>query len=37
METMYRFIEAIDGENGLKLIPYRIGQCLKLFCLRFIN
>lgn len=30
---LYRMIEALDGEKGFKLIPYRIGQYLKMWIL----
>lgn len=33
---LYRLIELIDGEKGLQLIPYRIGQKVKMFLLIYI-
>lgn len=31
--SLYRLIEHINGEKGLKLIPYSMGQKIKLFLL----
>ena len=28
--TLYRLIEHLDGEKGLKLIPYRLAEYLKV-------
>ena len=36
-EIMYRIIEKIDGEKGKRIISYRIGQKLKMLCLRYIK
>lgn len=34
--TIYRVCEAIDGERGLKILPYRIAQRIKLYCMLYI-
>lgn len=34
---LYRIIEWIDGEKGLKLIDYGIAQKIKLQALKYIN
>ena len=31
---IYRFIEQIDGEKGIRFIPYKMAQKIKNFCLR---
>lgn len=31
--NFYRLIEQIDGEKGLRLIPYVLGQRIKMFLL----
>jgi len=33
----YRILELIDGEKGPSLIPYKLAQSIKLFCLKFIH
>lgn len=37
MEIFYRLVEWIDGEKGIMIIPYRIAERIKLFCLRYIR
>jgi len=32
-EKLYRILEQIDGEKGLKIIPYKAAQILKVFLL----
>jgi hypothetical protein len=34
---VYRLMELIDGERGPSLIPYKLAQDIKLFCLKFIH
>ena len=34
---VYRLMELIDGERGPALIPYKLAQGIKLFCLKFIH
>ena len=34
---IYRLMEAVDGEKGYKIIPYRQAEMVKVFCLNFIN
>ena len=31
--VIYRMIEAIDGEHGIKLLPYSIAERIKVVCL----
>ena len=33
---IYRLMEMVDGEKGLRLVPYRYAERIKLFCLQFI-
>lgn len=33
---IYRLIEKIDGEKGKRIIPYVIGQRIKMFCLCYL-
>ena len=33
MEFMYRLIEHIDGEQHLRIIPYKVGQRIKCWLL----
>lgn len=30
---LYRLVEHLDGEKGIKLIPYRIAERIKLYAL----
>ena len=34
---LYRLVEHIDGEKGLKLISYKVGEKLKLAVLKGVN
>ncbi len=34
---IYRLIEQLDGEKGVKVIPYRIAQRVKVYLFNFIN
>ena len=36
-ELVYRLMEILDGEKGVKLISYRIAQRVKLWLLNWIN
>lgn len=36
-ESIYRIMEKIDGEKGIKLIRYEYAEAIKLYCLRFIK
>jgi hypothetical protein len=33
----YQALEHLDGERGLKLIPYRLAERMKLYLLNFIS
>jgi hypothetical protein len=33
---IYRIIESIDGEKYFHLIPYKLGQKIKVFCLKYL-
>lgn len=33
-ENLYRLLEQIDGEKGLKIIPYKIAQKIKVYLLQ---
>ena len=37
METLYRIIELIDGERGIKIIPYNVAERIKLLLLTWIR
>ena len=34
--TIYRLIEQIDGEKGIKIIPYKLAQRIKVFLLNYL-
>ena len=34
-EGLYRFIERINGEKGKTVIPYKLGQMIKVFLLMY--
>jgi len=34
---LYRIIESIDGEKGVKLIDYRLAEQIKIKALEYIN
>lgn len=36
-QVIYRLIEQIDGEKGIKLIPYKIAQQIKIEVLQWIK
>ena len=36
-KVLYRIIEAIDGERGLHIINYHLGEKIKLFLLIYIG
>ena len=36
MQTLYHIIEMLDGERGIKLIPYKVAQRIKMFLLGYI-
>lgn len=33
---IYRLMEILDGEKGIKLIPYKIAESIKHFCLTYL-
>lgn len=33
---IYRLMEKLDGENGIKLIPYKLAEAIKHFCLNYL-
>jgi hypothetical protein len=37
METLYRIIEMIDGEKGIKIIPYTLAERIKIWLLNWIR
>lgn len=37
METLYRIIELIDGERGVKIIPYSVAEHIKIWILTWIR
>ena len=37
MVTLYRLMELVDGERGIKIIPYRYAQRIKVWCLMYIK
>ena len=37
MGIIYHIIEWIDGEHGIKIISYKLGEYIKLWVLTFIK
>ncbi len=33
---IYRLMEKLDGEKGRKIIPYKLAQKIKMFCLTYL-
>lgn len=33
---IYRLMEILDGEKGSKLIPYKLAERIKKFCLNYL-
>lgn len=33
---IYRLMEKLDGEKGIKIIPYKLAQRIKIFLLTYI-
>ena len=33
---IYKLMEKLDGENGIRFIPYKIAEKIKVFCLTYL-
>jgi len=33
---IYKFMERIDGEKGIRFIPYKLAERIKVFCLTYL-